>query len=119
MSAGSCPGYGGWCDRWAAGQQPLKGVLQFRARIDAELLGEDAPGVVVAGHCVGLPAGPVQAHHVLHMQRLPKRVIRDERSQFWDELVVPAAAHVGIDASLQRRGVQLGQAGTFPVQQDR
>jgi hypothetical protein len=44
-------------------QDPLLERSQRRRRIDAELLDQQGPGMLVGLQCVALPAGAVQRHH--------------------------------------------------------
>ncbi len=57
---------------------PLK-VAQLVARVEAELVAEDAPGLAVALERLGLPAGSVEREHRQAPDPLPKRVLLDKR----------------------------------------
>ena len=52
--------------------------LQLRRRVDAELLGEEAPGLVVGGERVGTPTGGAQHPHVLAAQPFAQRMRGDQ-----------------------------------------
>lgn len=57
-----------------AAQNRLVQTLQFRSRINAQLLGEDGPNTPIVGERIGLPAAPVQGQHVLSRQPFIQRM---------------------------------------------
>ena len=70
--------------------------------IDAKLVGQDAPHVLVGGEGVGLPAAAVQAQHQLRVELLLQRVRRDQLAQFGHDLTVPPQVQIGVDPRDQR-----------------
>ncbi len=75
---------------------------QFRAGIDAELVGEHPPGIAVGGDRLGAAARLVQRPHQQHPQCLAERVIADQPAHLGHELARPAAAKLGGGPQLQR-----------------
>lgn len=73
---------GGGCCRWAGRRRDRFGAaehrpvqaLQFRARVDAEFLGEHVSQMLVVGEGIGLPAAAVRGEHVLGGRPLVQRV---------------------------------------------
>jgi hypothetical protein len=68
--------------------QPLE-LAERRRRLDAELVGEQAPRLLVRDERVRLPARPVEREHLLPPQPLPERLSCDERLELADEIAVP------------------------------
>jgi hypothetical protein len=64
--------------RRVAPQDPLVQSLQVRAGVDAKLLGEALPDVLVGLQRLLLPAGPVQRDHELPNQPFPVRELGDQ-----------------------------------------
>ena len=54
-----------------------------------------------------MPACAIEREHQLAAQALPKRVLRDERLQLADELLVAAKREIGVDTVGERRQVNL------------
>ena len=77
-------------------------LLQSRAGVESELVGQRAPGL--AQHVEGLdrPPGPVERHGQVRAQRLAQRVLGDERAQLPHELRVMTALELGLDPPLHR-----------------
>ena len=79
-------------------------LAQPVAGLDAELLDERAPRLLVGLERLRLAAGAVEAEHQLAPQPLPQRVLVDQRLELADELGVSAAGEVGsIRSSRQAR----------------
>ena len=76
--------------------------LERRGRVDAELLDQGAPRLLVGLERLGLPARPVQREHQLTAQPLAQRVLRDETLELAHELRVAAEREVGLDPLLER-----------------
>ena len=82
---------------------------QLRARLEAELVGEQLPAAAVGVERVGLPSRPVEGEHQLRAPPLSERVFSDERLELGHELCVPAELELGVDPLLERRGTLLLQ----------
>ena len=52
--------------------------------------------------CLGLASAPVERKHELSLERLPRRVMGDERFELGDEVLMVAEREVGFDSRLQR-----------------
>jgi hypothetical protein len=76
--------------------------LQRQGRVEAELVGEADPHIVVDLEGVGLPAGAVQGEHQLADQPLPERVGRHQLGEVADHLVVAAEPQLQLEALLDR-----------------
>ena len=87
------------------------GPGQFDPRIDAQGLGQFAPGVRVDLQRLGLPAAAVQGQHQLGAQPLTQREFGHQFPQLRDEFAVPAERQAGRRPVLQRRKPQLLQPG--------
>ncbi len=85
--------------------------------IDAKLVGQDAPHVLVGGEGVGLPAAAVQAQHQLRVELLLQRVSRDQLAQFRHDLTVPAQVQVRVDPRDQRLQPQVFDGRDLAVAQ--
>ena len=65
-------------------------LAQVGARVQPQLVGEEAAEVLVGGERVRLAARPVQRHHQLRAQPLLERVLTDERGQLGRHLRMAA-----------------------------
>jgi len=77
-------------------------LLQTRARVEPELIGQRAPRLSQDGERLDGSSGPVEGHRKVRPQRLAQRVLGDERAQLADQLRVVAARELGLDAALDR-----------------
>ena len=93
------------------GQDPLLQEPELGARIDAKLIGHDAPHVLVGGEGVGLPAAAVQAQHQLRVELLLQGMSRDQLAQFCHDLTVPSQMQIGVDPRDQRLQPLVVQGG--------
>ena len=84
--------------------------LERRGRVDAELLDQRAPRLLVGLERLGLSARPVQREHQLTAQPLAQRVLRDETLELADELRMAAEREIGLDPLLERREAKLLEA---------
>ena len=82
-------------------------VAQRRARLDAQLVGQRAPRVLICRQRLRLPAGPVQRPHQLAAQPLAQRVGANERLELADQLGGAPTREVGLEAILDRKHAQL------------
>ena len=80
---------------------PLE-ALEALARLEPELLGEHTAALLVRVQRFGLTAGAVEREHELPARPLAERLLRDERLQLRDELVVSPKLEEGLDALLLR-----------------
>ncbi len=88
-----------------------------RARIDAQLVRENGPGLGKLGQRVALPVGPVQRQHQLLPEPLAQRMLGHQRGQLGDHGRVPAEREIGGDPvldglqaqGLEPRGVGAGE----------
>ena len=85
--------------------------------IEAQLVGQDAPHVLVGGEGFGLPAVAVQAQHQLGVELLLQRVRPDQLAQFRHHLTVPAQVQVAVDPRDQRLEPLVLDRGNLPVVQ--
>ena len=83
--------------------QPLQ-LLQLRAGVDAELVGQRPPRALVGRERVGLPAAAVLRAHQQGPERLAHRVPADQRLELGDRRRDAGPAEVGGDPLLE--GVQ-------------
>ena len=84
---------------------------QALARLDAELLGEQAARLVVDTQRVRLTAGAIEREHQLPAQPLAQRMTGDERLELGDDLGVTREREVGLDPFLDGGQAELLQAG--------
>ena len=113
------------CDRVAVRRRALEAgildehapleVLQRRARVDPELVGERAPERLVARERLGLTARAVEREHLLRAKALAQRVTGDERLELAHHLGVATQREVGLDAPLERREPELLEASGLGV----
>jgi hypothetical protein len=87
--------------RWVCDDDP---VVQFSQRppgLDAELIDDHPPRLLVSRQCLRLPAGAYQRDHELLVKAFPERVHRRYPAQLRNRLHMPTEAEVGIDPPLQ------------------
>ena len=80
-------------------------LLQLPKRgswLEAELLVECFPRHAIGLECFSLPAAAVQRQHKLATQALAQRMLRHESLELANQLGVPSAGQVGINAVLQQ-----------------
>ena len=90
--------------RQLATQQRAVQATQFRAGIDAELLGEPLLDGGVAVEGLSVPAGGVQRAQEQNLERLGERVLRDEVGQHGEHLV--GAFEVELERGPSHGGVE-------------
>ena len=74
---------------------------QLLARLEPQLVGQEAARVAVDRQRVGLAARAVEREHELRAQALAQRVRRHELLQLGDQLGVAAVGQVGLDPPLE------------------
>src|SRR5207248_11173614 len=84
--------------------------LELLARLEPELVREQAAGRAVDLERLRLAARPVEGEHEPAAQPLLERMLGDERLELADELGVAAEREVGLDPLEQRRQAKLVQA---------
>ena len=85
--------------------------MEALARLEAELLGEHTAALLVGVQRFRLTAGAVEREHELPARPLAERLLRDERFQLGDELVVSPQLEDGLDPLLPRGETELLEAG--------
>ena len=79
--------------------RPLE-LLQRPARLDAELVEQGAPGVLVGSERLGLPPGPVERQHQLTTEALAERMLGDQPLELADHLRMAPALEIGLESLL-------------------
>lgn len=92
-------------------EDALLEFLQARARVHAELVGEQAARVGVHGEGLRLAAGAIQREHQQLAQELPEGVRRREGGELGDRLRVAALFQVHVEAGFEELQAPLLQAG--------
>ena len=82
-------------------------ALKLVARLDPELVDEDAPSVAVFLERVSLPSGSVERDHELCPQAFSQRMLPDEPLELRNERSMPAECEVSVDTVLERCDVEL------------
>jgi hypothetical protein len=85
-------------------------LLQLLARLQAEIVEEDAPRLLIGVQRVGLPARSIQRQHQLRPQPLEQRLARHERTELADEIGVAPERKIGVDPLLECRQAELFEA---------
>ena len=88
-------------------QYGLLELLQGRARLDAELVHEQAARLPVDLECVRLPARAVQSPHQLRAEALAQRMTTREPFELRNDFRVTAERQVRLDAPLEGAQPQL------------
>ena len=104
--------WGGGGERFVLLEDRALEATQLLARLQPELVDEQAASLLVCRERVRLAPGPVQRQHQLAAQALAQRVLPDEPLELGHELGVPAELEIGVDPLLQRCQPLLLQAGT-------
>jgi hypothetical protein len=90
-------------------------LLESRAGVDAELLGQGLPGPSVGLQGFGLPARAVQGQHELAVETLPQRMGRHQRLQLTNQLGVATQGKLGLDRILHGGQAALLQPHHLPL----
>lgn len=102
----------------AQGQDLELEALQGRRRIDAKLLVEQGPDILVGLERLAATSGAAQRRDQLLVEPLVQRVGADERAQLGDQLGVPAEGNVGLNPRLDRAGTLFLQLRRVRHEQD-
>jgi hypothetical protein len=94
------------CDRRVVGEDRLLDPSELRPRLEPELVGKHAPGVLECLERVGLAATAVEREHQLPPEALPERVVGERRTERRRELAVLAEGEPDLEAFLERVDVQ-------------
>ena len=92
------------------GEDLLLEAAQLGPGLDPDLLAQGAVGGAVALHGLGLAPGAVQREHALGVEALVGGVLRDQRLEPADRLVVASRRELGVDRELERAQVKLLEA---------
>ena len=84
-------------EQWVALENPLVELDQRRARVESELVGEEATSSLVGLERVRLAAGAIQRQHQLPPDSLLERMLRGQALDFRHQLSRPAVREVGVD----------------------
>ena len=84
-------------------------LAAFRARVHAELVGDDGTRLLVDAQGFSLPARPVEGSHEQQPQLFLERLIGEQPAQVGDGEAGAIAADVRLDAQFQRAQTQLIQ----------
>ena len=82
-------------------------AAELGRRLDPDLVDQGLPGVAERLERVGLAPAPVQREHPLRVQPLPQRVLRQQRVDIADDLVMAAGGQARLDRQLPGREPQL------------
>ena len=89
------------------GEDCLLELPERGRRLEAKLVDECHPRGAVGLECLGLAAAAVERQHQLAAQALTQRMLRHERLELADQLRVPSAGQVGVDAVFEQRELKL------------
>ena len=84
-------------------------LAQRRARVDPELLDENAPALLKGLERLRLPSGTVEGEHQLPAKALAERMLSDEPLQLADDVGMQAERELRLDSFLERGHAQLFQ----------
>ena len=85
-------------------------LLQFPERgrrLEAKLVDQCHASGAVGLQCLGLAPAAVEGQHQLAAQALTQRMLRHERLELADQLCVPSAGQIGVDAVFEQRELKL------------
>ena len=94
-------------ERRVLAQDRVVQALQLGRRLDPDLVDQRPPGVAVGLQRLGLAPAPVQREHPLRVQPLAQRVLRQQRVDLADDLLVVAVGQVRVDRQLRGGQAQL------------
>ena len=95
--------------RRIVGEHRLLEALQSLARLEAQLLGEQAARLVVDTQRVGLSAGAIEREHQLPAKALAQWMLRNESLQLRSDVGVAAESQIGLEPLLHCAEPQLVQ----------
>ena len=96
-------------ERGVLGEHRTFQLAKVLAGLDAQLVHERAPGVLVGLQRLGLAVGPVQREHELTAEALAVGVLGDERLELPHDLGVRAQLQARLDVQLDRRHAEIGE----------
>lgn len=94
--------------------RPLQ-TLQSLPRLEAELLGEEAPARLVDLERLRLASRAVEGEHQLAAQAFSERMLVHEHFQLANEVGVPADGEIGVDPVLKTGQAELLQTGDLSL----
>ena len=98
-------------------EDPPLEPLQLRRRLDPQAIDQRRPGLAVGAQRLRLPARAIQGEHVHRLEALPERVLDGQGVELVDDVAVTASPQIGVEARLDRREAELGQARGLGVEQ--
>jgi hypothetical protein len=84
-------------------------MLQAFARLEAQFLREREPRVFVDAQGVRLSSGAIQREDELTAKALAESMLRDERLQLWDDVIVPTESEIDVDSRLHGAQPELAE----------
>ena len=99
------------------GEDRLLQLPERRRGLEAELLVENLPRRAIRLEGLRLAAAAVQRQHQLATQTLAQRMLCHERLELADQLGVPSAGEVGVDAVLEQCQSQLLEPADLPLRE--
>ena len=109
----------GQLERRVLGQDRRLHRPQPRARIGAELLGQQRPRPTARRERVGLPTVAVQRQHQQAPPTLAQRVVRDQPLQLGDHVGVQAQSELGLQQPRLRASPHLGEPPALGLRERR
>ena len=98
-------------------EDPVLESSQALARLDAKLLRERAPPVLVALQRLRLPSRAVQRKHELASRPFAKGMLGDQRLELDDELIVASELEIGFDPLFLGRETELFESGDLGLRE--
>src|SRR4029453_7140628 len=90
-------------ERGILAENRLVELAQLPARLDAELVDERPPCVLVDVERLGLPTAPVEREHQQRTEPLTERMLGGERFELRDQVCPAAQRKVPLDPFLENR----------------
>lgn len=85
-------------------------AAEFRAGVDAELIGQQCPRPLIGAQGLTLSAGAVEGEHQLAPSPLAQRCVGDRSLEFPDDFRGPSGGEEGVGAVFDQRGLPLDPA---------
>ena len=98
------------------GEDLLLEAAQLGPGLDPDLLAERPVGLAVGLQRLGLAPGAIEGEHALGVEALAQGLLRDQRLELGEHLVVAPGGELGVDRQLQRLQMKfLEPAGSRPA----
>ena len=104
--------------RWVVLEDPALEIEEYGGRIEPHFLRQLLPVAPERPERVGLASASIQRRHQLGPERLPQRVLVDQRLEPGDHIAVVAAREFGLDQAFLGNRAQFAQSlglGQGPV----